>query len=349
MELVWQMADLKKYMRDAVRVSGSNPVLVDKFLENAVEVDVDALRDGNDVFIAGIMEHIEEAGIHSGDSACTLPPQHLSVQVLDTIRAQTEALANALNVIGLMNVQFAVKEQTIYLLEVNPRGSRTVPFVAKATGNPIAKIAARVMAGSKLTEFALNHAAPSHVAVKEAVFPFSRFPGVDVFLGPEMKSTGEVMGLDQEFERAFLKSQMAAGVRLPKSGTVFVSVKDADKAAYIPICRKLAEMGFSILATGGTTKALLAEDVPAKPINKVMEGRPHAVDAMLSGQINLVFNTAHGPGAIKDSFSLRQTALTNNIPYYTTAAGDKAAVDAIASIWPAGGRTSDTRLFAKSS
>ena len=329
MEVVWQMADLDRYMRDAVRVSGSNPVLIDQFLENAVEVDVDALRDGNEVFIAGIMEHIEEAGIHSGDSACILPPQHLSAQVLDTIRAHTKALADALNVIGLMNVQFAVKGNQVYLLEVNPRGSRTVPFVAKATGNPIAKIAARVMAGAKLAEFALNRTALRHVAVKEAVFPFSRFPGVDVFLGPEMKSTGEVMGIDTDFSRAFAKSQLGAGVRLPKSGTVFVSVKDADKAAYIPICRKLSQMGFKILATGGTTKALLAEDVPATLINKVMEGRPHAVDAMLSGQIDLVFNTAHGAGAIKDSFSLRQTALTNNIPYYTTAAGSRAAVDAI--------------------
>ena len=332
MEVVWQMADLDKYMRDAVSVSGSNPVLIDQFLENAVEVDVDALRDGDEVFIAGIMEHIEEAGIHSGDSACILPPQHLSALVLDTIQTQTRALADALNVIGLMNVQFAVKDEEVYLLEVNPRGSRTVPFVAKATGNPIAKIAARVMAGAKLADFALTHNTHSHVAVKEAVFPFSRFPGVDVFLGPEMKSTGEVMGIDADFGRAFAKSQLGAGVRLPQSGTVFVSVKDADKAAYIPICRKLAKMGFNILATGGTTKALLEEDVPATPINKVMEGRPHAVDAMLSGQIDLVFNTAHGAGAIKDSFSLRQTALTNNIPYYTTAAGSRAAVDAIAAL-----------------
>jgi carbamoyl-phosphate synthase large subunit len=332
MEVVWQMADLVRYMHNAVRVSGSNPVLIDQFLENAVEVDVDALRDGSDVFIAGIMEHIEEAGIHSGDSACILPPQHLSAPVLDTIRAQTKALADALNVIGLMNVQFAVKSEQVYLLEVNPRGSRTVPFVAKATGNPIAKIAARVMAGAKLADFNLTRTALSHVAVKEAVFPFSRFPGVDVFLGPEMKSTGEVMGIDADFGRAFAKSQLGAGVQLPQSGTVFVSVKDADKAAYIPICRKLAQMGFSILATGGTTKALTEKNVPATSINKVMEGRPHAVDAMLSGQIDLVFNTAHGAAAIKDSFSLRQTALTNNIPYYTTASGSRAAVDAIAAL-----------------
>ena len=264
------------------------------------------------------MEHIEEAGIHSGDSACTLPPQNLSEAVLDTIRAQTEALAHALDVVGLMNVQFAVKDEVVYLLEVNPRGSRTVPFVAKATGNPIAKIAAQVMAGAKFAEFKLSTDELGHVAVKEAVFPFARFPGVDVFLGPEMKSTGEVMGIDVDFGRAFAKSQLGASTRLPQSGTVFISVKDADKDAYIPICRDLAEMGFTILATGGTTDALTAAGVPATRINKVMEGRPHAVDAMLSGQIDLVFNTAHGAGAIKDSFSLRQTALSNTIPYYTT-------------------------------
>ena len=332
MEVVWQMADLDRYMRDAVIVSGSNPVLIDRFLENAVEVDVDALRDGEAVFIAGIMEHIEEAGIHSGDSACTLPPQNLSEAVLDTIRAQTEALAHALDVVGLMNVQFAVKDEVVYLLEVNPRGSRTVPFVAKATGNPIAKIAAQVMAGAKLTEFKLSTDELGHVAVKEAVFPFARFPGVDVFLGPEMKSTGEVMGIDVDFGRAFAKSQLGASTRLPQSGTVFISVKDADKDAYIPICRDLAEMGFTILATGGTTDALTAAGVPATRINKVMEGRPHAVDAMLSGQIDLVFNTAHGAGAIKDSFSLRQTALSNTIPYYTTVSGSRAAVAAIAAL-----------------
>ena len=332
MEVVWQMADLDRYMRDAVIVSGSNPVLIDRFLENAVEVDVDALRDGEAVFIAGIMEHIEEAGIHSGDSACTLPPQNLSDTVLNTIREQTEALAHALDVVGLMNVQFAVKDEVVYLLEVNPRGSRTVPFVAKATGNPVAKIAAKVMAGAKLSEFNLSEDQPGHVAVKEAVFPFARFPGVDVFLGPEMKSTGEVMGIDVDFGRAFAKSQLGAGTRLPQSGTVFISVKDADKDAYIPICRDLADMGFQILATGGTTDVLTAAGVPATRINKVMEGRPHAVDAMLSGQIDLVFNTAHGAGAIKDSFSLRQTALSNSIPYYTTVSGSRAAAAAIAAL-----------------
>jgi carbamoyl-phosphate synthase large subunit len=329
MEIVYQMADLERYMRDAVVVSGKNPVLIDRFLNNAVEVDVDALCDGTDVYIGGIMEHIEEAGIHSGDSACSLPPQHLSDEIVAEIRRQTTALAFALKVVGLMNVQFAIREDKIYLLEVNPRGSRTVPFVAKTTGVPLAKIASRVMAGEKLASFALRERVLPHVAVKEAVFPFARFPGVDIFLGPEMKSTGEVMGIDSDFGRAFAKSQQGAGVDLPLSGTVFISVKDEDKAEFIEICRGLVNNGFDILATGGTTDALQAAGVPARRINKVMEGRPHAVDAMLSGDIQLVFNTAKGAGAIKDSFSLRQTALTNKIPYYTTVSGARAAAEAI--------------------
>ena len=332
MEVVHQMSDLERYMRDAVVVSGSNPVLIDRFLENAVEVDVDALCDGTEVVIAGIMEHIEEAGIHSGDSACILPPQNLSEAVTQTIREQTKALAHALGVVGLMNVQFAVKDEIVYLLEVNPRGSRTVPFVAKATGNAIAKIAARIMAGEKLANFEILNAPLTHVAVKEAVFPFSRFPGVDVFLGPEMKSTGEVMGIDNDFGRAFGKSQLAASTVLPLEGSVFISVKDTDKAAFIPICRELSEMGFDILATGGTTDALKDAGVPATRINKVMEGRPHAVDAMLSNKIALVLNTAQGAPAIRDSFSLRQTALKNSIPYYTTVSGSRAAVAAIKSM-----------------
>jgi carbamoyl-phosphate synthase large subunit len=329
MEVVHVEADLERYMRDAVVVSGDNPVLIDRFLNNAIEVDVDALCDGTDVYIGGIMEHIEEAGIHSGDSACSLPPQHLSDELLAELRRQTDALARALNVVGLMNVQFAIKDNDIYLLEVNPRGSRTVPFVAKTTGVPLAKIAARVMAGEKLASFNLSDITLDHVAVKEAVFPFARFPGVDVFLGPEMKSTGEVMGIDTDFGRAFAKSQLGAGVRLPTSGTVFASVKDEDKPAFIEICRDLVAAGFKIVATGGTTRALHEAGVAATPINKVMEGRPHAVDAMLSGEIQLVFNTAKGAAAIKDSFSLRQTSLTNNIPYYTTVSGSRAAVEAI--------------------
>ncbi|CAI8404946.1 MAG: Carbamoyl-phosphate synthase large chain [Alphaproteobacteria bacterium UBA4588] len=332
MEVVYHMSDMERYMRDAVVVSGSNPVLIDGFVENAIEVDVDALCDGDEVFIAGIMEHIEEAGIHSGDSACTLPPQTLSSDILGTIKEQTTILAHALKVVGLMNVQFAVKGSDIYLLEVNPRGSRTVPFVAKATGNPIAKIAARIMAGEKLSAFNLITHSQDHVAVKEAVFPFSRFPGVDIFLGPEMKSTGEVMGIDTNFGRAFAKSQLGAGTVLPLKGSVFISVKDADKDAFIPICQDLVNLGFSIIATGGTTDALQQAGVPATRINKVMEGRPHAVDSMLSGDIQLVFNTAHGAASIHDSFSLRHTALTNNIPYYTTVSGSRAAVAAITSL-----------------
>ena len=329
MEVVHQMDDLERYMRDAVVVSGKNPVLIDRFLNNAVEVDVDALCDGSDVYIGGIMEHIEEAGIHSGDSACSLPPQHLSDEILDALKQQTRDLAFALNVVGLMNIQFAIRENKTYLLEVNPRGSRTVPFVAKTTGVPLAKLASRVMAGEKLASFNLTERHLPHVAVKEAVFPFARFPGVDVFLGPEMKSTGEVMGIDTDFGRAFAKSQLGAGTDLPLSGTVFISIKDEDKPAFIEICRNLVEDGFSILATGGTTAALQAAGVPATRINKVMEGRPHAVDAMLSGDIQLVFNTAKGAGAIKDSFSLRHTALTNKVPYYTTVAGSRAAAEAI--------------------
>ena len=329
MEVVHQMDDLEHYMRDAVVVSGKNPVLIDRFLNNAVEVDVDALCDGSDIYIGGIMEHIEEAGIHSGDSACSLPPQHLSDKTLDTLKQQTKDLALALNVVGLLNIQFAIRENEIYLLEVNPRGSRTVPFVAKTTGVPLAKIASRIMAGEKLASFNLVERQLTHVAVKEAVFPFDRFPGVDVFLGPEMKSTGEVMGIDTDFGRAFAKSQLGAGTDLPMSGTVFISVKDEDKPAFIEICQNLVNDGFSILATGGTTVALRAAGVPATRINKVMEGRPHAVDAMLSGDIQLVFNTAKGAGAIKDSFSLRHTALTNKVPYYTTVAGSRAAAEAI--------------------
>jgi carbamoyl-phosphate synthase large subunit len=329
MEVVHHESDLERYMRDAVVVSGDNPVLIDRFLNNAIEVDVDALCDGTDVYIGGIMEHIEEAGIHSGDSACSLPPQHLSEELIAEMRRQTKELARALNVVGLMNIQFAIKGTDIYLLEVNPRGSRTVPFVAKTTGVPLAKIAARVMAGEKLAAFDLTDIKLDHVAVKEAVFPFARFPGVDVFLGPEMKSTGEVMGIDSDFGRAFAKAQLGAGVRLPIAGTVFISVKDEDKPAFIDICRDLVAIGFDILATGGTTRALTEAGVPATHINKVMEGRPHVVDAMLSGSIQLVFNTAKGVGAIKDSFSLRHTALTNNIPYYTTVSGSRAAGEAI--------------------
>ncbi len=332
MEVIHAMTDLDRYMTEAVVVSGENPVLIDGFLNHATEVDVDALADGDDVFIAGIMEHIEEAGIHSGDSACSLPPQNLSENVLADIRRQTVDLAKALGVVGLMNVQYAIKDEVVYLLEVNPRGSRTVPFVAKATGNPIAKIAARIMAGEKIADLDLSTRQLDHVAVKEAVFPFSRFPGVDVFLGPEMKSTGEVMGIGKDFAQAFTKSQLGASVYLPQSGTVFISVKDDDKEEMIEICRELKDLGFHLIATSGTAQALNDAGIETETVNKVMQGRPHAVDFMVDGKIDLVFNTAHGAAAIRDSFSLRQTALTNSIPYYTTVPEARASIHAIRTI-----------------
>jgi carbamoyl-phosphate synthase large subunit len=329
MEIVHNPERLERYIATAVKVSGKNPVLIDSYLREAVEVDVDAVADGTDVFIAGVMEHIEEAGIHSGDSACSLPPYSLSPAIVEEIGRQTEQLARGLSVVGLMNVQFAVRGDEIYILEVNPRASRTVPFVAKATGLPIAKIAARVMAGEKLADFNLVRSAGKHVAVKEAVFPFARFPGVDVMLGPEMRSTGEVMGLDRDFARAFLKAQLGAGVTLPQSGTVFISVKDDDKRTMAPVARAIAGLGFRILATGGTARYLAEQGLTVETIKKVREGRPHIVDAMKSGEVQLVFNTTEDAKAIADSFELRRTALTNSIPYSTTVAGARAAVKAI--------------------
>ncbi len=332
MEVVHSVDQLEHYMTRAVVVSGKNPVLIDGFLNQATEIDVDALCDGKDVYIGGIMEHIEEAGIHSGDSACSLPPQTLTAQQIAEIERQTIALAMALGVVGLMNVQFAIKDDQVYLLEVNPRASRTVPFVAKATGVAMAKLAARIMAGEALASLGLKKITMKHVAVKEAVFPFARFPGVDVFLGPEMKSTGEVMGIGPDFGHAFTKSQLGASVFLPDSGTVFISVKDEDKALLLSACKGLHELGFKIVATSGTAKALTEAGIPAEPVNKVMQGRPHAVDYMLDGKIDLVINTAHGEAAVRDSFSLRQTALTNSIPYYTTVPEANAAVTAIKTI-----------------
>ena len=333
MELVHDLAQLRRYMAAAVQVSGDHPVLIDQYLNNAIELDVDALCDGDVVHVAGIMEHIEEAGIHSGDSACSLPPYSLGESVLAEVRRQTEALARALNVIGLMNVQFAVKDDRVYLIEVNPRASRSVPFVAKATGVPVAKIAARVMAGEKLSDVdLLNEASGTHVAVKESVFPFRRFPGVDVMLGPEMKSTGEVMGLDADFGRAFAKAQLGAGGVLPVEGAVFVSVKDEDKEAILEPIKDLAGMGFEVVATRGTARFLEGHDVVVRTVNKVLEGNPHIVDSMIDGDIQLVFNTTEGAQAIEDSFSLRRTALMRDIPYYTTRAGAHAAVRAIVAL-----------------
>jgi carbamoyl-phosphate synthase large subunit len=333
MEIVHSEGALRRYIDEAVRVSGDNPVLIDSYLRDAIEVDVDVLcdRDGN-VHVAGIMEHIEEAGIHSGDSACSLPPYSLPAGITEEIGRQTEALARALNVVGLMNVQYAVKDGEVYIIEVNPRGSRTVPFVAKATGMPIAKVAARVMAGETLAQvIAAYDIKPRarHIAVKEAVFPFTRFAGVDALLGPEMKSTGEVMGIDVDFARAFAKAQIGAGQTLPKSGTAFISVRNSDKPAIVPLARTLSGMGFTILATSGTADALSAEGIAAERVNKVMEGRPHIVDAMKDGEVDLVINTSAGAAEISDSRSLRQTAVMNRIPYYTTVAGARATVSAI--------------------
>ena len=310
-------------------VLGKNPLLFDRYLSDAIEVDVDALCDGKDVFIAGIMEHIEEAGIHSGDSACSLPPYSLSAAILETLEKQTAAMALALGVVGLMNVQYAIKNDTVYVLEVNPRASRTVPFVAKVIGIPIAKLAARVMAGEKLAAFELKRPVLEHIAIKEAVFPFARFPGVDTVLGPEMRSTGEVMGLDTDFGVAFAKSQLGGGTKVPKSGTVFVSLRDDDKIRILPSMLALQELGFRVIATSGTQRFLEEHGIAAAKINKVLEGRPHIVDAIKNGEVQLVFNTTEGSQALADSRSLRRAALLQKVPYYTTLCGAVAAAQGI--------------------
>ena len=310
-------------------VLGKNPLLFDRYLTDAIEIDVDCLSDGENAAIAGIMEHIEEAGIHSGDSACSLPPRSLSKATLDALEQQTKNLAKALGVIGLMNVQYALKDGEIYVLEVNPRASRTVPFVAKVMGKPIAKIAARVMAGEPLASFDLPGGELDHVGVKESVFPFARFPGVDTVLGPEMRSTGEVIGLDRSFAAAFAKSQLGAGARAPKGGNVFVSVRDADKERVVETIRLLTTLGFHAQATGGTARFLTERGIPTQKINKVSEGRPHIVDAIKNGSIQLVFNTTEGAQALADSRSLRQAALLHKVPYYTTLAGALAAAEGI--------------------
>jgi carbamoyl-phosphate synthase large subunit len=333
MQIVYDREALERYTRDAVKVSGANPVLIDSYLRDAIEVDVDALADKDqNVFVAGIMEHIEEAGIHSGDSACSLPPHSLPAKILAEIERQTEAMARALKVVGLMNVQYAVKDGEVYVLEVNPRASRTVPFVAKATGQPIAKYAARLMAGESLKSLAIKKARGKHIAVKEAVFPFARFPGVDVILGPEMRSTGEVMGLDSDFGRAFAKSQLGAGSKVPLDGVVFVSVKDQDKAQMVKPVKRLLDLGFKVVATGGTADFLHRHGIEAQRVNKVLEGRPHIVDLMKDGKVQLVFNTVDGAGALTDSYTLRRAALMHKIAYYTTVAGAKASVEGITAL-----------------
>jgi carbamoyl-phosphate synthase large subunit len=329
MEIVHDTPQLERYMKEAVVVSGKSPVLIDRYLSDAIEVDVDALSDGKDVFVAGIMEHIEEAGIHSGDSACSLPPHSLSAKTIADLEQETTALALALKVGGLMNVQYAIKDGEIYVLEVNPRASRTVPFVAKTIGIPVAKIASRVMAGETLASFKLGRPSYKHVAVKEAVFPFARFPGVDTVLGPEMRSTGEVMGLDFDFSIAFAKSQIGAGSMLPRKGTVFVSVRDQDKSRILESIRSLADLGFKIIATSGTLRFLRENGIEAEKINKVLEGRPHIVDAIKNGEVQLVFNTTEGAQALTDSRSLRRSALLHKVPYYTTLSGAIAAARGI--------------------
>ena len=330
MEIVYAIDQLRNYMKFAVQASPEHPILIDKFLDHAIEIDVDALADGTDVVIGGIMQHIEEAGIHSGDSACSLPPYSLAEELVEEVRRQTRALALELGVIGLMNIQFAVKDNVVYLIEVNPRASRTSPFVSKATGRPLAKIAARLMSGKTLKELnILNDIVPDHVAVKESVFPFAKFPGVDTLLGPEMKSTGEVMGLDRDFGKAFAKAQLGAGVNLPLNGKVFISVKDSDKPETIAIARKLVDAGFSLIATGGTAAILQENGLPVERVNKVKEGRPHCVDAIKNGDIAMVFNTTFGIQSIADSFSIRRSALMYSVAYFTTVAGMDAAVDGI--------------------
>ena len=310
-------------------VLAANPLLFDSYLQGATEIDVDCLCDGTDVFVAGIMEHIEEAGIHSGDSACSLPPHSLSAEIIAELKRQAAEMARALNVGGLMNVQFALKDGTLYVLEVNPRASRTVPFVAKVIGYPIAKIAARIMAGEKLAAFNLEEREIKHIGIKEAVFPFARFPGVDTVLGPEMKSTGEVIGLDTDYATAFAKSQLGASVKVPREGTVFVSVRDDDKAALVESVRDLATAGFKIIATGGTQRFLAEQGIECTKINKVLEGRPHIVDAIKNGEVQLVINTTDGAKAVSDSRDIRRAALMSKVPYYTTIPGAVAAVQGI--------------------
>jgi carbamoyl-phosphate synthase large subunit len=332
MEIVDDQAQLENYIETAVQVSGDSPVLIDRYLRDAIEVDVDALCDGTDVVVAGVLQHIEEAGVHSGDSACSIPPYSLSDAIIAEIERQTEALARALDVRGLMNIQFAVKDDEVYLIEVNPRASRTVPFVAKAVGSPIAKIAARVMAGEKLADLPRINRDIAHVAVKEAVFPFARFPGTDPVLSPEMKSTGEVMGIDSNFNLAFAKAQLGAGDRLPTTGRVFVSVKDSDKPRILGAVRQLTEWGWKVIATGGTADYLASAGIEVERVNKVAQGRPHIVDRIKDGDVQLIFNTTEGWQSLQDSQSIRASALAADVAYYTTAAGSDAATHAIGAL-----------------
>ena len=341
MEIVHQQSDLERYMREAVKVSNDSPVLLDRFLNDAIEVDVDAICDGSDVVIGGIMEHIEQAGVHSGDSACSLPPFSLSPELKDELRRQTVELARGLNVVGLMNIQFAIQGEDVYVLEVNPRASRTVPYVSKATGRPLAKVAASCMAGKTLAQMGItSEIVPPYYSVKEAVFPFIKFPGVDTILGPEMRSTGEVMGIGQSFSEAFVKSQLAAGVLLPTSGKVFMSVRDQDKDKIVELARELSQNGFELIATHGTAHALSEHGLQANRVNKVAEGRPHVVDMIKNGEIAMIINTVDDSQAsIRDSYSIRRTALQGRVTYFTTIAGAKAASNGISQMTDLGVRS----------
>ena len=335
MEIVHEPRDLERYMREAVKVSHDSPVLLDRFLDDAIECDVDCISDGTDVYIGGVMEHIEQAGVHSGDSACSLPPYSLSAETIAELKRQTAAMARALNVVGLMNVQFAIQQgngvDTIYVLEVNPRASRTVPYVSKATGRQLAKIAARAMVGQSLTSQGVtSEVVPPYFSVKEAVFPFVKFPGVDPVLGPEMRSTGEVMGVGRTFGEALFKSQLAAGSRLPASGTVLLTVKDADKPRAVDVARMLHALGYPIVATRGTAAAIEAAGIPVRVVNKVKDGRPHIVDMIKNGEIALVFTTVDETRtAIADSRSIRMSAQAHKVTYYTTISGARAAVEGL--------------------
>jgi carbamoyl-phosphate synthase large subunit len=330
MQIVYDGDALQDYMTNAVSASPEHPVLIDKFLDDAIEIDVDALGDGDDYVVGGIMEHIERAGVHSGDSACSLPPKSIGPEIQDEIRRHTVVLAKALNVRGLMNVQFAVQGNNVFVLEVNPRASRTVPFVSKAIGVPLAKLAARIMVGKKLKELGLTHEIhPKHISVKEAVFPFNKFPGVDTLLGPEMKSTGEVMGIDTSFGIAFAKAQLGAGMRLPKAGRVFISVRDEDKAAATAVAQKLHGAGFQIVATRGTAAFFAARGIPAETVKKIQDGSPHVGDQIKSGEIAIVINTPTDAHSHADSYLIRRWALDYQVPYFTTMAGAEAAAEGI--------------------
>jgi carbamoyl-phosphate synthase large subunit len=333
MEIVFNEDDLRAYMTDAVKVSNDSPVLLDRFLDDAIEVDVDAVCDGREVLIGGIMEHVEQAGVHSGDSGCSLPPNSLSAELQDDIRAQTRQLALALGVNGLLNIQFAIQGGTVFVLEVNPRASRTAPFVSKATGLPLAKVGARVMTGRSLEALGLRHERiPRFFSVKEAVFPFVKFPEADPMLGPEMKSTGEVMGTGRSFGEAYAKAQAASGVTLPRSGTCFISVRERDKPGAVALARRLSERGFDLVATEGTAQAIQAAGIACRPVNKVREGRPHCVDMIKNGEIVLIVNTTEGKQAVRESHSIRREAVQRRVTYYTTLAAALATCEALDSL-----------------